>query len=306
MLMKERLQSIAGRCVGISNYNSGFDEGLKAALSDILSEIQSLEAEAEKSNLAEDVLKSIKNFKSAVENDLEELRSFKRLNKQFRDATEELEGIEIKFRVLESRTSVMCSKYFERRQEYTKVSQRIKNASSMEIEKLRKKFLDKAASIVQGYELLLSGEGIAVEKLFDALLENPARVNETDLFAEPRPRRFLEIFSRRKDEEAARGAKLAVLRHVSQEFIDRILPIKGAESQELAELEAEFADLKGLEAACKEAEAQRAELETQREELRSKLVKIKKEDAFAYSGHEKLLGIKEKYLGAVNELTKLL
>ncbi|MFH1773764.1 MAG: hypothetical protein ABH874_02255 [Methanobacteriota archaeon] len=301
--MKERLQSIAGRCTGISNYNSGFDEGLKVALSDILSEIQRLEAEAEKSNLAEDVPKSIKDFKSAVENDLEELRNFKRLNKQFKDATEELESIERKFRVLESRTSAACSKYFERRQEYTLASQGIKDASKREIEKLGKKFLDKAASIVQGYELLLSGESITVEELFDAILENPARVNETDLFAEPRPRRFFEIFSRRKDEEAARGAKLAVLRHVSQELTDKILPIKEMESQELAELEAEFADLKSLEAACREVEAQRAELEKQREELRSKLIKIKKEDAFAYSGREKLLGIKEKYLDAVNELS---
>ncbi len=303
--MKERLQSIASRCVGISNYDSGFDEGLKAALSDILSGIQGLEAEAEKSNLAEDVLKSIRDFKSAVENDLEELRNFKRLNKQFRDATEELEGIERKFRALESRTSVACSKYFERRQEYAQASQRIKNASNAEIEKLRKKFLDRAASIAEGYELLLSGESIVAEKLFDALLENPAIINETDLLAEPRPRGFFDFF-KRKDENSAREAKLAVLKHVSQELIDKILPIKEAESQELAKLQAQFADLKGLEVACKEAEAQRAELGKQREELRSRLVKIKKEDAFAYSEHEKLLNIKEKYLSIVNKLTKLL
>lgn len=300
--MKERLQSIASRCVGISNYNSGFDEGLKAALSDILSEIHSLEAEAEKSNLAEDVLKSIKDFKSTVENDLEGLRNFKRLNKQFRDATEELEGIERKFRTLESRTSIACSKYFERRQEYAQASQRIKNASNAEIEKLGKKFLDRATSIAEGYELLLSGESIAVENLFDALLENPAIIDETDLFAGPRPRGFFEFF-KRKDEGSAREAKLAVLKHVSQELIDKILPIKGAESQELAKLQAQFADLKSLEVACKEAEAQRAELEKQREELRSRLVRIKKEDAFAYSEHEKLLGIKEKYLSIVNELS---
>ncbi len=304
--MKEKLQSIAGKCVGISNYNSGFDEGLKVALSDILSEIQSLEAEAEKSSLAGDILKSIKDFKRTVENDLEGLRSFKRLNKQFKDTMEELENMERQFRILESRTSVACSKYFERRQEYAQASQRVKNASKMEIEKLRKKFLDKAASIVEGYELLLSGEGIAVEKLFDALLENPARIDETDLLAEPRPKGFFEFFSRRKDEEAARGAKVAVLKHVSQEFVNKILPIKETESQELAGLQAEFADLKSLEVACKEVEAQRAELEKQREEMRSKLLKIKKDEAFAYSGHEKLLSIKEKYLSIVNELTKLL
>lgn len=296
------MQSIASRCVGISNYYSGFDEGLKAALSDILSGIQGLEAEAEKSNLAEDVLKSIRDFKSAVENDLEELRNFKRLNKRFRDVTEELEGVERKFRALESRTSIACSKYFERRQEYAQASQRIKNASQSDIEKLRKKFLDRAASIAEGYELLLSGESITAEKLFDALLENPATVNETDLLAEPRPRGFFDFF-KRKDEEPAREAKLAVLRHVSQELIDKILPIKEAEAQELAKLQAEFADLRGLEAACKEAEAQRAELEKQREELRSRLVRIKKEAAFAYSEHEKLLGIKEKYLSIVNELS---
>ncbi|MBI5253446.1 MAG: hypothetical protein HY930_03500 [Euryarchaeota archaeon] len=301
--MRERLQSIASRCVGISNYDSGFDEGLKAALSDILSGIQGLEAEAGKSNLAEDVLKSIKDFKSAVENDLEELRNFKRLNKQFRDATEELEGIERKFRALESRTSVACSKYFERRQEYAQASQRIKNASQSDIEKLRKKFLDRAASIAEGYELLLSGDSITVEKLFDAILENPASINEAELFTEPRRKGFFEFLIRRKDEEAAREAKVAVLKHVSQELIDKILPVKEAESQELAEREAEFADLRALEAACKEAEAQRAELEERREELRSKLMKIKKEAAFAYSEHEKLLGIKEKYLSIVNELS---
>lgn len=303
--MKEKLQSIASKCVGISNYDSGFDESLKAALSDILSEIQSLEAEAETSNLGGDVLKSINDFKSAVENDLEGLRSFRRLNKQLKDTMEELENAERKFRALEGRTSTACSKYFERRQEYAQASQRIRNAFNMEIEKLRKKFLDKAASIVEGYELLLSGENVTVKNLFDALLEAPARISEADLLAEPRPRGFFEFFSRRKDEEVAREAKVAVLKHVSQELVDKILPIREMESQELAELRAEFADLKSLEVACKETEAQRAELEKQREELRSKLLKIKKEDAFAYSGHEKLLDIKEKYLSIVNELTKL-
>ncbi|MFQ6105520.1 MAG: hypothetical protein ACE5NL_00410, partial [Candidatus Hydrothermarchaeaceae archaeon] len=110
-MASKTLNSIKRKCEHISSYESGLDDGLKDDLKFIISKTEALIRELKGKGAEEALVALASDFKRGVSQDLEDLISFKRLNKKLRDALENVEKLEIRRRKAEERAFSICREY---------------------------------------------------------------------------------------------------------------------------------------------------------------------------------------------------
>lgn len=318
---KDIWYGIARKIEELSRYKSGFDDEFKNALKDILKDLEKCRHKLEtvnpsiKHNLpsrsseidkrAAAAITAIKVFSRAVEKDVENVIDLRKLKKRAKDIEETIEKREIRFRDVESRTSDLCTRYFERKKEYKRERDIIDEKINAKIDRVRKTFYEKIKPIVEEYDIVFGAQEIEIDQLFSTILQSPAFVEGVSLVPKEVKRGFFESIFKKK-EDLDKGAKETVLRYVSKEIASDAKPIEALKMQALVKLDSKFADLKGLERACGDAEKRRAEIMTPRQDLLNELSNIRKSDVFTYEDSDKVFSIREAYLKTFNEKTPAL
>ncbi|MEE8167600.1 MAG: hypothetical protein V3T58_01850 [Candidatus Hydrothermarchaeales archaeon] len=313
---KDAWYAVAQKCEGLSEYKSGLDEGFKDNLSEIKEGIHSCRNLIKKitpsmkrimpqmrrdiDGFVAGLADSLETFEKTVEGDLEDVRALKRINKQLMDLNGTLEETEREFRKSEGITSEICTKYFERRRDYSQTRETITNATKEKLEGVKERFFQKLEPIVEGYGVSITGESIALEGLFKGLLEKSIDVERITLLPTETSKGLLDVFTGKK--KINKEAREEVLKYISQEVLADANPIKAQEAKEIAHLDVEYVDLKALEQECKEAENQREKLSQPRESLMSEISKLKKSDVFILTNYDNILSIRDKYLANFEEM----
>lgn len=240
------------------------------------------------------ILQSLEEFSIAVERDLEKLAFL----------VKDIELVEKKYRDAESRAREACTKYFDRENEYAQRVRSIEEQAKKEISKARTKFIQKVSAIAEGYDIVIKGNGeekIGVDALFEKLVEKPKDIANIELV----PKSLGVLDSIRGGAMANKEAKVSVLKYVSQEALEEVIPIKEKEREQMSGLESEYRHLEKLEKECEKLEEKRKRLERPRLELRDEINKIKEtQDTYAKKIDEINKGIKG-YFTLVREIEKL-
>jgi small-conductance mechanosensitive channel len=310
--LEDKWRAVGKECERLSNYKLGFDDEFKSSLNSIAAMLEECETrlnktarslkfnfpsfEPEIDRKGGEILESLREMKGRLEADKKGIIDLKRMKKKLKDKKEELERIEGKFREVENQTSQLCTKYFERRREYTMAYDKVREAVDAKISGVRKIFNENIGAIVEGYDVYLEGQRRDLDELFDILLDRPDAT--TGLSLKARERGLLESLMGKASK--IDNAKTIVLQHETQGILARAAPIKRAEMDAMRKLESKFKDLRGLEKACKGAENRREELMKVRNGLRSEIERMKGKEAFSYSDRKIISSVGGEYLDAFN------
>lgn len=303
---KESWYSIVKRFEALAEFSSALGSGVEKSLEAALREMQACEEKllilnpslkhAAPSALDEieqhlqRVSKAIGEMKGEVVVDLENVRALRDIASKLAELERRLGEIESEERALAEQESKVCAKYESRKRYYEEAHRMLVQAAEKRISAMKKKFEDKASSIVQGYDVILHGKSYTASELFNVLLEKPGAVEDVIL---AQKKGFLG-FGKKSEEE--RKIKTIVLVELAKETVSLAAPLKSEELRELAKLDAEFADLKSLENACTNARKRRGEFRSESETLRAKIQELKQSRAYSYANYDGLLRLRERYL----------
>ncbi len=311
---KDAWYAIAKQCEVLSEHKSGLEAAFETSLNGIYNSIKKCDKhlkeiepslkhllpskKEEIEALASGVLAALGEFGTTIEQQLEDVRAFKRMSKDLKGLVERLESMEEEFREAESKTSEICTRYFERKKDYNQAKERITGAMRGKLEGIKGRFFQKVEPIVHGYNLTLTGRPIDIDALFIRLFEKPLDVEAVELLPKESSKGLLDAFTGKK--EMNKTAKEAVLKYMAQEILAEAKPTKDQEAMEIHRLDAHYADLRALEAGCREAEKKREELSKPRNEIMAEISRLKKSDAFFLGEYDGILELRKKYLGIFN------
>ncbi len=274
-------------------------EALENSLGKIKTNLNACIKSAEKEG-AQTADSALKDFRDEVQLDLDNARALVEQVARLKKLEDEFQSLSKKFRELEAKTSEACGKYFDRQQEYVRALRKAEECADQELSNIRAEFLEKAGSVIRGYELRVDGEECSAEKLYEGLMnQNYGRVS---LAPKSRGKALLGMLG----EEDKSKAKEAVLRYLMGETASKLAPVLREKHERAEGVNRAFLDLKGLEVECKEAEELRVKAEKDLDSMRVEILGIRMSKAFAYSKKEKLQELEERYHTRMKELGEVL
>ncbi len=308
---KDLWYSLAQKCEALGDHETGLDEEFRKSLVDLdntlkkchrhLGEIEpSLKhlmptRKEDIGSLTSGVTGGIAEFKKDVELQLEDVKRFKTTSTDLNKLVKKLEAIEEEYREAEAKTSGVCTKYFERKNDYNRAKERLTGEIQDKLKGVKDKFFEKLEPIVEGHELIFRGRPIELEDLFMRLLERPTDAELVDLTPRGASKGILDRLAGKKT-QMNKEARIVVLRYVSEEIIGVSKPIKNQEDQELSKLDAQYADMRALEVECKKAEKRMDELSKPRDDIKEEINRLRSKEAFELGEYDAILELRDKYV----------
>ncbi len=316
---KDLWYGLTQKCEALSEHESGLEEPFKGSLEEInnsLKKCRRFLGELEPSlkhlmpskkeeigDLASGVKASLEEFNKDVELQLDEVKMFMRTSGDLSKLVKKLGSIEEEYREAEAKTSKVCTKYVERRNDYNQAKEKITGATQGKLKGVKEEFFEKLEPIVEGHELTFKGRPIELDDLFVQLLEKPTDAEMVDLSPRSASMGFFDVITGKKT-EMNKDARIAVLRYVSEEIIGVTKPIMGHEAQEISRLDAQYADLRALEVECKKTEKRMEELSKPRSEIKDEISRLRDRGAFALGDYDTILELRGKYLNVFDEISE--
>lgn len=301
--LKQGWYSISKLCEGLKRYKSVKDEGFEGFLDSMLSGIEGFEklldevyrsiirgypSRPEKlESQRNEILDEIAHIKERIRGDQKRIASLKEKDEESIRA--KLEKLQQQHEDVGRLTSEKCSKYFERKREYTIAFEKIEREVSNRLEVIRDAFVEKTADVVEGCEIVFNEQSISVEELFNTIIAGNANIDGIQTKSLEKGGLFDTIKGTASKHELA---KESVLKYEAQEIVQKALPLKKKEAELIVKLDLNFNDLKGLEEDCKKAEEKREDIVQLRDKLRMELE--------GFDASEKLGGT---YLKVFDEVT---
>lgn len=239
------------------------------------------------------LLAGLKEFRTEVRKEKDNFERFRETEEKIGKIRGELKDLEGEYGDVQSKVSLLCNKFFHKKEEYRVARERIEQRLEKELGNLERYFLDRAKGTVEGYRIFLSGSEVDLKELFDALVESPGVVEDLEL-VERKPRGMLRWLWRERGEPSE---KLAVLGYLGEEVGTKAQKIKKKEGAQAEELRVEFADLDSAEKACREVENRRKEIEGYMEELQEKIGRLEREKVKDYNDYNQMLEVKSSLEG---------
>lgn len=274
-------------CRGLSRVKDPLGAAIEGRLTDILQALRKCIAVKEVEG-EDELLIRLRRFESMVRGDLESLRAARETKKRLREAEGEFKRLSAEVKEYEARAYEACGRYFTRREEYVRAKKRILEAAEKRLEEIRRDFLEKAAQVAEGYELIYSGNRATPEDIFEELLKgNHGRVDLRGAAGE----------------EAL--AKREVLDYLIKHSRSRLAPVLRKREERVLEVEALYPDLRGLERACIEAENLREQAMKPLEDLRREIVNMRKSLVYTHTSDEKVQELRDKYLREIESIERM-
>jgi chromosome segregation ATPase len=309
---KNKWYGLAQKAEGLTNYKSGFDEGFKAAVKELYNDIDAgkdyidnfehslkhyfPDHRSDITWMTKKVFRHLEELRVMAKKDFDVLEGSKELAQSLKGITEDLEKAEAKLKVAEEKSGEACRKYFDKKNDYTSEYKAIEEKTKKQMSKIREKFIEMTTPIVEGHGISLSSKDVSISELFELLSENPGDTEKITLVVKKGG-----IFGKKAETDLA---KTSVLKYVSGEILEGVVPINKDKKKQIDKLKSEFSDISALEKACEESEKQRKKLERPAESLREKISDIKKSEIFKFADYDGILETREQYLDKLGESEK--
>ncbi len=237
---------------------------------------------------------AIDSFTDDVTDNIKDISTLGELQNKLDTLNKDIKTTDTKYRAFEQENSDAATKYFDMKTDYAHKKQKIENESKAALEKLKKKFGEKAEPIIKDHDIYVGSEKLDLETLFNRIIESRSTVSNIKLIA----KKGGGLFGRKSQED--NKARSSVLKYVGGEILEGIGPIKKDEQKRLVTLESKFTQLKTLERECQKKEMKLKELARPRDKISTQIAKIREDKAFRLSSQDGVLKIRENYLNHFN------
>ncbi len=304
-----RVETLADFTPEMTGELEGSMRALRGELEELVSGLEVLarsvkraapESAGEVNGIAEALEKRLRELLAAVEDELHQLESFRRVMGRVESLRDELKRVEGEYREVMNRVSTLCTRFFERREALRIAEEKSRERLREALEGIEREFAEKAAEIAAGREIWFAGRRVKPEEIFELLMES-GRAEDIEIRAEER-RGFLGIGG---GEDSEAKAKQEVLRFLAQETLERARLARMREAENLKRTRLEFADLESLEEACREVEKRRREIEAYMAELREKLAEEERGVGRNFSDYDVVLELRESLRSRAEPMSEM-
>ncbi|MFQ6136297.1 MAG: hypothetical protein ACE5PM_03855 [Candidatus Hydrothermarchaeales archaeon] len=307
---KDMWYGIPQKSEALSNFRSGFDAGFKEAIAEISSDVEACKAELNElevqlkhrfpelrsdiSEMSKKILNLVELFDEDVKEDRGDIDTSVELRKKLNALNKDLKKATARYKSFEKESADVATRYFDMKSDYSQERQKIENASKDKVDKVQKKFVEKAMPIVEGHDIFVGPQKVDLDGLFGMLVETPKIVGRIKLVS----RKKGGFFGKSAKED--NKARSSVLKYVAGEILDELAPINKEKTQLLLKLDSEYSELKDLEKECAKNEAKLKELARPRDKISEQIARIKEDKAFRLSGQDGVLEVRGNYLAKFN------